>query len=108
MNTDLSKQDFGRSILNFQDLPWHHKMCQYAHHPHPNVLPAMPERKKGTKQTENVATENGKDTVEKVPIMANGPSTVVTSPSVELTEAGGGGSSKSQECSTVSDKVTSS
>ena len=83
-------------------------MCQYAHHPHPNVLPAMPERKKGTKQTENGATENGRDTEEKVAIMANGPSTVVMSPSVEITEAGGEGSSKSQECSTVSDEVTSS
>ena len=21
---------------------WHHRMCKFAHHPHPNILPAMP------------------------------------------------------------------
>jgi len=107
--TECQFQQFGcDQVFAYKDLPWHHKMCQYAHHPHPNVLPAMPERKKGSKQTENGATENGRDPEEKVPIMANGPSTVVTSPSVELTEAGGGESSKLEECITVSDEVTSS
>ena len=36
-----------------QDMCWHHKMCQFAHHPHPNVLPAMPERKKAQKKTDS-------------------------------------------------------
>ena len=84
-------------------------MCQYAHHPHPNVLPAMPDRKKGSKGADSGSggTENGKrdPTEEKVPSLANGPSTVVTSPS---DEAGGGVSSEPKECSTVSDDATSS
>ena len=25
-----------------QDMIWHHRMCKFAHHPHPNILPAMP------------------------------------------------------------------
>ena len=25
---------------------WHHKMCPYAHYPHKNVLPNMPNRNK--------------------------------------------------------------
>ena len=40
--------------LVFQDLCWHHKMCEFAHFPHPNVLPAMPDRKKSAKQTKAV------------------------------------------------------
>ena len=84
-------------------------MCPYAHHPHPNVLPAMPDRKKGIKGAESGSggTENGKrEPAEgKVPSLANGPSTLVSSPS---DEAGGGVSSESKECSKVSDDVTSS
>ena len=69
----------------------------------------MPDRKKGIKGTESGSggTENGKKepAEEKVPSLANGPFTVATSP---LDEAGGGVSSQSKECSTVSDDVTSS
>ena len=86
-------------------------MCPYAHHPHPNVLPAMPDRKKGTKGTESgsegTETEK-KDSAEgKVPL-ANGPSTVVTSPLDELTESGTEVNSRPQKCSKVSDDVISS
>ena len=101
-------KSFVSSVVNFQDLPWHHKMCPYAHHPHPNILPAMPDRKKGTKRTDAGCggSENGKDTSEGKVSLTNGASTVATSPSDEKPEAGEGMNSK--ECITVSDEVTSS
>ena len=41
-----------------QDLCWHHRMCTFAHHPHPNVLPAMPTcKKKG--QLTGMIVQNG-------------------------------------------------
>merc|ERR1712037_184332 len=108
--TECQFQQYGcDQVFAYKDLPWHHKMCQFAHHPHPNVLPAMPDRKKGIKGAESGSggTENGKrEPAEgKVPSLANGPSTLVSSPS---DEAGGGVSSESKECSKVSDDVTSS
>ena len=81
-------------------------MCPYAHHPHPNILPAMPDRKKGTKRTDAGCggSENGKDTSEGKVSLANG----ATSPSDEKPEAGEEMNFKSPECITVSDEVTSS
>ena len=83
-------------------------MCPYAHHPHPNILPAMPDRKKGTKRTDAGCggSENGKYTSEGKVSLTNGASTVATSPSDEKAEAGEGMNSK--ECITVSDEVTNS
>ena len=59
-------------------------MCPYAHHPHPNVLPAMPDRKKSSKRTESEGAEKGKDASaeEKVPTV-NG-----SCKTDELTESG--------------------
>merc|ERR1712130_195332 len=110
--TECQFQQYGcDQVFAYKDLPWHHKMCPYAHHPHQNVLPAMPDRKKGTKGAESgserTETEK-KDSAEgKVPL-ANGPSTVVTSPQDELTESGTEVNSKPQKCSKVSDDVISS
>ena len=44
-----------------QDMCWHHKMCQFAHHPHPNVLPAMPKKRQenGSKRVEGIILHNG-------------------------------------------------
>ena len=39
---------------------WHHKMCQYATYPHPNVLPNMPPSRK---HKTSAATTNGKAAV---------------------------------------------
>ena len=41
-----------------QDLCWHHRMCRFAHHPHPNVLPAMPTSKK-TGKLAGMIVKNG-------------------------------------------------
>ena len=32
---------------------WHHKMCPYAHYPHKNVLPNMPNRNNGYSSSDN-------------------------------------------------------
>ena len=81
-------------------------MCPYAHHPHPNVLPAMPDRKKSSKQTESGEAEKGKDASaeEKVPTV-NG-----SCKTDELTESGEKLSSvlKPQEFSAVPVRVNSS
>jgi len=47
-----------KAIFSIKDMRWHHKMCEFAHYPHPNVLPSMPTRKKSQKTT---ADEDGQE-----------------------------------------------
>ena len=49
-----------QAVFAYKDLCWHHKMCPFAHHPHPNVLPAMPgKRGREAKRVEAVILHNG-------------------------------------------------
>ena len=38
---------------------WHHRICQYAHHPHQNVLPNMPSKK--TSLAAEISSDNKQD-----------------------------------------------
>ena len=40
---------------------WHHKMCPYAHYPHKNVLPKMPNRNKSSSHNGCSSSDNKED-----------------------------------------------
>ena len=37
---------------------WHQRMCKFAHHPHPNILPAMPQPKTQKAAVAQIVKEN--------------------------------------------------
>ena len=37
---------------------WHHRMCKFAHHPHPNILPAMPRPRTEKAAVTDIVKEN--------------------------------------------------
>ena len=60
----LEPQDIKFEIISklskksFQDMIWHQRMCKFAHHPHPNILPAMPQPKTQKAAVAQIVKEN--------------------------------------------------